>query len=97
MKKIRMLGDRLLVQRLEAMETTKAGIVIPDTAREEQTQGKVVSVGSGKRLADGDLSKMEISRGDKIVFGKYSGTDIKIEDKDYTILTQDDVLAIIED
>jgi chaperonin GroES len=97
MKKVRMLGDRLLVQRLEAEEKTKSGIIIPDTAKEEQTKGKVISVGKGKRLPDGQVQEMEVKKGDRIIFGKYAGTEIKIDDMEYTILSQDDVLAKWED
>jgi chaperonin GroES len=97
MKKVRMLGDRLLVQRLEAEEKTKSGIIIPDTAKEEQTTGKVISVGKGKRLPDGQVQEMEVKKGDRIIFGKYAGTEIKIDDMEYTILSQDDVLAKWED
>ncbi len=97
MKKIHMLADRLLVQRLEAEEKTKAGIIIPETAKEEQTKGKVIAVGSGKRLSSGKIQALEVEKGDTVIFGKYAGSDIKIDDRDFTILHEDDVLAKLEE
>ncbi len=94
--KIRPLRDRLIVQRLDEEETTKGGIIIPDTAKEKPLEAKVVAVGTGKLLDDGSVRALEVKEGDRILFGKYSGTEIKIEGEDYLILREDDVLGIIE-
>ncbi len=93
---VKPLHDRILVKRMEEKEMVQGGIIIPDTAKEKPMEGKVVAVGPGKVLEDGKKSKMDIKKGDRILFGKYSGTDIKIEDEEYVIMREDDVLAIIE-
>lgn len=94
--KIRPLQDRLIVKRIDEEETTKGGIIIPDTAKEKPLEGKVFAVGKGKILEDGKVRPMEIEEGHRILFGKYAGTDIKIEGEDYLILREDDVLGIVE-
>ena len=93
---VKPLHDRILVKRMEEKEMVQGGIIIPDTAKEKPMEGKVVAVGPGKVLEDGKISKMDIKKGDRVLFGKYSGTDIKIEDEEYVIMREDDVLAVIE-
>jgi chaperonin GroES len=94
--KLRPLQDRILVQRIEEEKTTKGGIIIPDTAKEKPVEGKVVAVGNGKVGEDGKRIALEVKKGDRILFGKYSGTEVKIEGDEYLILREDDVLGIIE-
>ena len=94
--KLRPLQDRILVKRVEEEEKTKGGIIIPDTAKEKPGEGKVVSVGNGKMGDDGKRIPLEIKKGDRILFGKYSGSDVKIEGKEYLIMREDDVLCVIE-
>jgi chaperonin GroES len=94
--KIRPLGDRIIVKRLEEEERTKGGIIIPDTAKEKPQQGKVVAIGPGKLNEKGERLPMEVKENDKILFGKYAGTEVKIGDEEYLIIHQDDVLGIIE-
>ncbi|UCG05078.1 MAG: co-chaperone GroES [Desulfobacterales bacterium] len=94
--KLRPLQDRILVQRVEEEEKTKGGIIIPDTAKEKPAEGKVVAVGNGKLGEDGKRIKLEIKKGDRILFGKYSGTEVKIEGEEYLIMREEDVLGIIE-
>lgn len=94
--KIRPLGDRLLVQRIEEEEKSAGGIIIPDSAKEKPQEGKVVAVGKGKMLDDGKMVPLEVKAGDRILFGKYSGTDVKIEGEEHLIMREDDVLGIIE-
>ncbi len=96
MSLIRPLNDRILVKRVEEETTTKGGIIIPDTAKEKPAEGKVVAVGKGKIGDDGKRIALEIKEGDKILFGKYSGSEVKIEGEDYLIMREDDVLGIIE-
>ncbi len=95
MMKVRPLYDRLLVRRIEEKETVKSGIIIPDTAKEKPQEGKVIAVGNGKILENGTKVPLDVKAGDKILFGKYSGTDIKIDGKEYLILREDEVLAIV--
>lgn len=90
------LGDRILVQVLEAKEKTKGGIVLPDTAKEKPQEAKVVAVGKGKISDEGKTIPLELKAGDKILFGKYSGTEITMDDQEYLILKEEDVLAIIK-
>ena len=94
---VRPLQDRIIVQRLDEEETTKGGIIIPDSAKEKPLEGKVVAVGRGKVTDDGKLRELEVKKGDRILFGKYSGTEIKFEGEDHLILREDDVLGILED
>ncbi len=93
--KVRPLHDRLLVRRIEEKETVKGGIIIPDTAKEKPQEGEVIAVGSGKVLENGTKINPEVKVGDKILFGKYSGTDIKIDGEELLILREDEVLAVI--
>ena len=94
--KIRPLHDRILVKRLEEQETKRGGIIIPDTAKEKPQEGKVIAVGTGKVGDDGKKIPLDVKAGDKILFGKYTGSDVKIDDKEYLILREEDVLAILE-
>ncbi len=94
--KLRPLQDRILVQRIEEEERTKGGIIIPDTAKEKPAEGKVAAVGNGKVGEDGKRIKLEIKKGDRILFGKYSGTEVKIEGQEYLIMREDAVLGVIE-
>ena|SRR5687768_441729 len=93
--KVQPLGDRVLVKPTEKEESRKSGIIIPDTAKEKPQEGKVVSVGKGKTSDEGKLIPMDVKSGDRVLYGKYSGTEIKIDDEDYLILHQDDILGII--
>jgi chaperonin GroES len=90
------LHDRILVKRLEEEQVTKGGIIIPDSAKEKPIKGEVVAVGQGKTADDGKLIPMNVKAGDKVIFNKYAGTEIKIEGEEYLIMREDDVLAIIE-
>ena len=94
--KLRPLQDRILVQRVEEESKTKGGIIIPDTAKEKPAEGKVVSVGNGKLGEDGKRVALEVKKGDKILFGKYSGTEVKIEGEEFLIMREDDVLGVID-
>ncbi len=95
--KVKPLQDRILVKRIEEEEKTKGGIIIPDAAKEKPQEGKVVAVGDGKTLESGQKAPLTVKPGDKILFGKYSGTEIKVDGEEHLILREDDVLAIIED
>ena len=94
--KIRPLHDRILIKRLEEQEQKKGGIIIPDTAKEKPQEGKVIAVGQGKVNDDGKKVPLDVKTGDKILFGKYSGSEVKIDDEEYLIMREEDVLAIIE-
>jgi chaperonin GroES len=94
--KIRPLQDRVIVRRLEEEEKTKGGIIIPDTAKEKPQEGKVIAVGKGKVTEDGKVIPLDVKVGDKILFGKYSGTEIKIEGEEHLIMREEDILGIIE-
>ena len=94
--KIRPLHDRILVKRLEEGETKRGGIIIPDTAKEKPQEGKVVAAGNGKVGDDGKRIPLDVKAGDRILFGKYSGSEVKIEDDEYLILREEDVLAILD-
>ena len=94
--KIRPLHDRMLVERLEEREVKKGGIIIPDTAKEKPQEGRVIAVGNGKVSEDGKKIPLDVKNGDKILFGKYSGSEVKLDDKEYLILREEDVLAILE-
>ena len=93
--KLRPLQDRILVQRVQEETTTKGGIIIPDTAKEKPAEGKVIAVGNGKLGDDGKRIALEIKAGDKILFGKYSGTEVKIAGEEFLIMREDDVLGVI--
>ena len=94
--KLRQLQDRILVERVAEETTTKGGIIIPDTAKEKPTEGKVTAVGNGKIGEDGKRIALEVKKGDRILFGKYSGTEVKISGEEYLIMREDDVLGIID-
>ena len=94
--KLRPLQDRILVQRVEEETTTKGGIIIPDTAKEKPAEGKVTAVGKGKIGEDGKRIALEVKKGDRILFGKYSGSEVKISGEEYLIMREDDVLGIID-
>jgi len=94
--KIRPLHDRVIVKRIEEEETTKGGIIIPDTAKEKPSEGKIVAVGKGKVLENGEVQALEVKKGDKVLFGKYAGTEIKIEGVEHLIMREDDIIAIVE-
>jgi chaperonin GroES len=96
MKGLRPLGDRILVKRVKEEERTKGGIIIPDTAKEKPQEGKIVAVGKGKYSDEGKLIPIEVKPGDKILFGKYSGSEFKLEGEDLLILREDDILGIID-
>jgi len=93
---IRPLHDRIIVERLAEDDKTKGGIIIPDSAKEKPQRGKVVAVGKGKISEDGNVRPLDVKAGDTVLFGKYAGTEIKIEDEDRLIMREDDVLAVIE-
>ena len=93
--KVRPLHDRLLVRRIEEKETVKGGIIIPDTAKKKPQEGKVIAVGNGKVLENGTKLELDVKAGDKILFGKYSGTEIKIDGEEFLILREDEVLAVV--
>jgi len=93
---LRPLSDRILVERVEEDEKTKGGIIIPDTAKEKPAEGKVVSTGNGRMGEDGKLLAMDVKVGDRVLFSKYGGTEVKIDGADYLIMRQDDVLGVIE-
>ena len=95
-RKIQPLHDRILVKRVEEQETKKGGIIIPDTAKEKPQEGEVIAVGPGKRDDHGKLMPLDVKAGDKILFGKYSGSEVKIDGDEYLILREEDVLAILE-
>jgi chaperonin GroES len=92
---VRPLHDRLLVRRIEEKETVKGGIIIPDTAKEKPQEGEVIAVGNGKVLENGTKVPMDVKAGDRVLFGKYSGTDIKIDGQEFLILREDEILAIL--
>ncbi|HSP99444.1 MAG TPA: co-chaperone GroES [Candidatus Dormibacteraeota bacterium] len=94
--KIRPLQDRVIVQRVQEEEKTKGGIIIPDTAKEKPQEGKVVAVGKGKVGDDGKLIALDVKAGDRILFGKYSGTEVKIDGEDFLIMREDDILGVLE-
>jgi chaperonin GroES len=94
--KLKPLGDRVLVERVEEKEQVKGGIIIPDTAKEKPQEGKIIAIGSGKRLESGEIQPLSVKEGDRILFGKYSGTEVKLDDKEYLIMREDDILGIIE-
>ena len=94
--KIRPLADKVLVQRLEAETVTAGGIVLPDSAKEKPQQGKIVSVGNGKILDDGSVRKMQLKKGDLVLFTSYAVTDVKLDGKEYLIMNESDIMAVIE-
>jgi chaperonin GroES len=94
--KIRPLQDRVIVRRLEEEEKTEGGIIIPDTAKEKPMEGKVVAVGKGKVLEDGKVAPLDVKAGDRVLFSKYAGTEVKLEGEEHLIMREDDILGIIE-
>jgi chaperonin GroES len=96
MKKIRPLHDRVIVRRLEEERKTAGGIVIPDTAKEKPIQGEVIAVGTGKILEDGKVRPLDVKVGDKILFGKYSGTEVKVGDEELLVMREEDIMGVIE-
>ncbi|MGV8058207.1 MAG: co-chaperone GroES [Smithellaceae bacterium] len=94
--KIRPLQDRVIVKRLEEEQKTKGGIIIPDTAKEKPIEGKIIAVGKGKVADDGKLIKLDVKEGDKVLFSKYGGTEVKIDGQEYLIMREDDILGVIE-
>ncbi len=94
--KIRPLQDRVLVERTEEEETTAGGIIIPDTAKEKPQEGRVVAAGKGKPRDDGGITPLDVKQGDRVLFGKYAGTDVTLDGEEYVILREEDVLAIVD-
>jgi chaperonin GroES len=94
--KVKPLHDRILIKRVEEKETIKGGIIIPDTAKEKPQEAEVIAVGGGKKTEEGKVIPMDVKAGDRILFGKYSGTEIKVDNEDYLIIREDEVLGIIE-
>ena len=94
--KIRPLQDRVIVRRVKEEEKTKGGLFIPDTAKEKPVEGMVLAVGNGKILEDGTVRKLDVKAGDRVLFGKYSGTEVKVEGEEHLILREDDILGVIE-
>jgi chaperonin GroES len=92
---VKPLHDRVLIKRIEEEEKTKGGIIIPDTAKEKPIQGKVIAVGKGKVTEDGKVVPLEVKEGDRVLFGKYAGTEVKIDGEEHLIMREDDILAII--
>jgi chaperonin GroES len=93
---IRPLYDRIVVKRIEEQETTRSGIIIPDSAKEKPQEGEVIAVGHGKRLEDGSLVALDVKVGDRILFAKYSGSDTKVDDTEYLIMREDDILGVLD-
>jgi len=93
--KARPLHDRVLLKRIEEKETVKGGIIIPDTAKEKPMEGQVISAGPGKIMEDGKRSPMDVKAGDRVLFGKYAGTEIKIDDEEYVIMREEEILAVL--
>jgi chaperonin GroES len=94
--KIRPLQDRVIVKRVEEEEKTKGGIIIPDTAKEKPMEGKVIAAGKGKVLEDGKIHPLDVKAGDRVLFGKYAGTEVKIDGEEHLIMREDDILGVIE-
>jgi chaperonin GroES len=90
------LHDRILIKRIEEKETAKGGIIIPDSAKEKQQEGEVIAVGNGRKTEEGKIIPLDVKAGDRILFGKYSGTEIKVDNEDFLILKEEEVLGIIE-
>jgi chaperonin GroES len=91
---LRPLHDRVLIRRIEEQETVKGGIIIPDTAKEKSQEGEVMAIGAGRMLEDGSILPLEVKLGDRILFGKYSGTEVRLADKDYLILREEEIVGI---
>jgi chaperonin GroES len=95
--KVKPLNDRVLVKRIEEVQVTKGGIVIPDVAKEKPIEGRIIAVGPGKMSEQGQRMTLQVKEGDKVLFGKYSGTEIKMEGEEYLMMREEDLLAVIED
>jgi len=93
--KFRPLHDRVLLKRIEEQETLRGGIIIPDTAKEKPQEGEIMAVGTGKRLENGTVTPLEVKEGDRVLFGKYSGTEIKLDGEEYLILREDEILGVV--
>ena len=93
--KLKPIGDRVIAQRLGSAERSKGGLYLPDSAQEKPQEGKVIAIGTGKTLKNGKVVPLSVKAGDKIIFGKYSGSEIKVDDKEYVFLNEDDILAIV--
>jgi chaperonin GroES len=96
MAKLRPLGDKILIKRVEAETKTKSGIVLPDSAKEKPKRGKILAVGDGKRLENGERAPFSIKKGDEVIFSSYAGTEVKIDGEEVMIMSEDDVLAVVE-
>lgn len=96
MSRIRPLHDRVIIRRIEEQEQIRGGIIIPDTAKEKPQEGEVIAVGGGKVLENGQRVPLQVKEGDRVLFGKYSGTEVKLDDEDYLIMREDDILGVIE-
>jgi len=94
--KIQPLGDRVLVERLEAEAKTAGGIVLPESAKEKPKEGKIVAVGEGRKTDDGNLIKLEVKKGDRVIFSSYAGTEVKVKGEEYLIMREEDILAIVK-
>lgn len=92
---IRPLGDRVLVQRIKEATKTSGGIIIPDSAKEKPIEGKVIAVGNGRRNDKGDVTKLEVKKGDRVLFGKYAGTEVKVDGEEHVVLREDDILGVV--
>jgi chaperonin GroES len=97
MAKITPLGDRIVVERLEAEEKTAGGIVLPETAKEKPKEGRIISVGNGKVLDSGKRSELQVKKGDRVIFTSYAGTEVNVDGKEYLVMREDDVLAIVKE
>lgn len=96
MAKLRPLGDKILVKRVEAETKTKSGIVLPDSAKEKPKRGKIIAIGDGKRLENGDRAPFSVKKGDEVLFTSYAGTEIKVDGEELMIMSEDDILAIVD-
>jgi chaperonin GroES len=96
MAKLRPLGDKILIKRVEAESKTKSGIVLPDSAKEKPKRGKIVAVGDGKRLENGERAPFNVKKGDEVIFTSYAGTEIKLDGEELMIMGEDDILAVVE-
>lgn len=94
--KTKPIGEKVLVKRLEAMEKTTGGIVLPETAKEKPKEGKIIALGDGKLMDNGQRAKFQVKKGDRVVFSSYAGTEVEIEGEEYLLMTEDDILAVIE-
>jgi chaperonin GroES len=96
MASIKPLQDRVIIRRIEEGEQIRGGIIIPDSAKEKPQEGEVIAVGAGKKLDSGDRVEMDVKQGDRVLFGKYAGTEVKLDDEEYLIMREDDILGVIE-